>query len=372
MTRLGSGGLVQAISATPFRLTYAVGMSLSDGVRDTAEQILVTVTTSEGVTGHAECIPRPGIYGETLDGAVRIIERYIAPRIIGTRIGDVQLLAQKLGALKGNPAARSSVEIAVFDAFARTLSVPVHRLLGGYAESVRCSAILAYGEPDAVVAEARSLLEADGVRVFKLKVGGDPARDGATVVSLRAELGDDVIIYADANGRYTRQQAWAFLRVAREAQLWGLEEPTSADDLDGRRLLAQDPSALTIGDETCADPRAVTTEVSAGRSSAVSIKPARTAIVASNTIREYCGALGVPLVTGTQADSAIGAYVAAAFAASSHVTANAPAEVLFHRSFKQNPVHELPKISDGLMQLPERPGFGYEIDESAMKECMIR
>jgi len=368
----GSGATVEAITATPFRLTYTSAISLSDGVREAADQILVTVTTSDGVRGYGECIPRPGIYGETLETSVSILERYIAPRMVGTRISDIELLAQKLGALKGNPAARSSVEIAVFDAFARTLGVPAHHLLGGYASAVRCSAILGYAAPDVVVAEARALRDADGIRVFKLKVGGDPTRDANTASALRAELGDGAIIYADANGRYTRGEAAAFLRGAREAQLWGLEEPISANDLDGRHQLAGDPSALIIGDETCADLRAVTSEISVGRSTAVSIKPARTGIVGSGRIRGYCGALGVPLVIGTQADSAIGAHVAAAFASSSPFTASAPAEVLFHRAFEQNPVRDLPVVSEGLMQLPERPGFGYEIDPSVMKECMIR
>jgi len=367
-----SDATVQEITATPFRLTYASAVVLSDGVRETADQILVTVTTSDGVTGYGECIPRPGIYGETLETAVSIIEHYIAPRTLGTRITDIQLLAKKLGALKGNPSARSSVEVAVVDALARTLGVPAHRLLGGYADTVPCSAILAYAAPDAVVAEARSLRNADGVRIFKLKVGGDPARDGATAYALRTELGDDAVIYADANGRYTCQEAAQFLRLGLDAQLFGLEEPISGDALGGRRLLAQDPSALIIGDETCADPRAVIAEISAGRCTAVSVKPARTGIIASSRIREYCGALGAPLIIGTQADSAIGAYVAAAFAASSAFTATAPAEVLFHRAFEQNPVCELPKVSEGLMHLPECPGFGYEIDPSVMKECMIR
>src|SRR6201999_1407921 len=66
---------VAALAATPFRLRYASEISLSDGVRQSAEQLLVTVTTSDGVSGHAECIPRPGIYGETIESARRMIER---------------------------------------------------------------------------------------------------------------------------------------------------------------------------------------------------------------------------------------------------------------------------------------------------------
>jgi L-Ala-D/L-Glu epimerase / N-acetyl-D-glutamate racemase len=359
---------IATIATTPFRLRYATELSLSDGVRQSAEQLLVTVTTSDGVSGHAECIPRPGIYGETVETARAMVERYLAPKVIGTRVSDLQLLAGKLGALKANPAARSSIELATLDAFARTLELPAHRLLGGGADHVPCSAILAYGETEEVVAEARALRVRDGIRMFKLKVGANARRDAEIARALRSELGDDITLYADANGRYSVGDAVLFLRLTADCGLWGLEEPTPLADLSGRaRLVAAGPVPI-IGDESCDDPRRAAAELAAGRATAVSIKVARTGIVASTRIREHCAAMGTPVAIGTQADSAIGAYAAAAFAAASPSTAHGPAELLFFRGFAENPVRELPDIRGGSLTLSERPGFGFDIDEDALAE----
>jgi L-alanine-DL-glutamate epimerase-like enolase superfamily enzyme len=359
---------IAAVEATAFRLRYAAPISLSNGVRETAEQVLVTVTTSDGVIGHAECIPRAGIYGETPATACALIRGFLAPRAVGMRISDLQRLSWALGGLAANPAARSAVELATVDALARTLELPAYRLLGGFASRVPCAAILPFGEPGAVIEEAHGL-HAEGIHMFKLKVGRDAARDAALARSLRSELGDDATLYADANGGYSAQDAALFLRLTSDCRLWGLEEPTDASDLYGRARLAAGTPVPIVGDETCADPRSAAAELTSGRSTGVSIKIARTGIIASARIRELCASLGTPVAVGTQADSAIGAYAGAAFAAAAPSTANRPAELLFFRSFRRNPVCELPEIRNGSLELPDRPGFGFDIDHDALEAC---
>jgi L-alanine-DL-glutamate epimerase-like enolase superfamily enzyme len=351
---------IDSVSATPFALRYASAISLSDGIRQRADQVLVTVRTSEGILGHGECIPRPAIYGETVTTACEMIERVLAPRVVGLRVGDLGLLSSRLMTLRGNPAARSSIEIAVFDAWAKSLRVPAHRLLGGAAEH------------EDVVAHARTLHDRYGVTTFKLKVGANPVDDAKLVGALRGALGELALLYADANGRYTAAEAARFARLAADYGLWGLEEPTDSDDLIGRSRLVGAASIPIIGDETCDQPRAVAAELAAGRCSAVSVKLARTGISSSVRIREHCGAVGAPLVIGTQADSAIGAYASAAFAAASPLTASGPAEVLFFQEFADNPVRELPEIRDGCLWLSDRPGFGCEIDDDLLKESTNR
>jgi L-Ala-D/L-Glu epimerase len=370
---LGDGdATIDSVSATPFALRYASAISLSDGIRQRADQVLVTVRTNQGILGHGECIPRPAIYGETVTTACEMIERVLAPRVVGLRVGDLSSLTSRLMTLRGNPAARSSIEIAVFDAWAKSLRVPAHRLLGGAADHVPCCAILPYGEHEAVVAHARTLRDRYGVTTFKLKVGANPVDDAQLVGALRGALGELALLYADANGRYTAAEAARFARLAADYGLWGLEEPTDTDDLIGRSRLVVAASIPIIGDETCDQPRAVAAELAAGRCSAVSVKLARTGISSSVRIREHCGAVGAPLVIGTQADSAIGAYASAAFAAASPLTAGGPAEVLFFQEFADNPVRELPEIRDGCLWLSDRPGFGCEIDDDLLKENTTR
>jgi L-Ala-D/L-Glu epimerase / N-acetyl-D-glutamate racemase len=361
---------IAAVRATPFRLRYATPIVLSDGIRESAEHLLVQVTSSEGVVGSAECIPRPAIYGETLDGARAMIETVLAPRVLGLRLGEPQRIAAVLSGVKGNPAARSSIEVAAFDAFAQTLGVPAYQLLGGAARSVPCAAILPGGDDQ--IARARAFHDELGVAVFKLKVGGDVDRDARLVAALRAELGPSVTLYADANGRYSAMDAARFVALCAGDGLWGLEEPTAAADVLGRARLAATNGTRIVGDESCVDVSAVAQEVLAGRLSGVSIKLARTGLIGSGRIREFCAAAGIAAIVGTQADSAIGAFASAAFAAAAPSTCDGPAELMFFREFVDTPVDVAPDIHDGRMWLSDRPGFGFAIDRQALAGCAVK
>jgi L-alanine-DL-glutamate epimerase-like enolase superfamily enzyme len=70
-----------------------------------------------------------------------------------------------------------------------------------------------------------------------MKVGRDPDADERRVGVARAAIGDDVLLFVDANGAYARKQA---LRIAADFAAAGVtwfEEPVSSDDLPGLRLL---------------------------------------------------------------------------------------------------------------------------------------
>ena len=353
---------IVSVAATRFRLPFGLPVALSTGVRKHAEHVLVSVITDDGVTGHAECIPRPAIYGETPETAALMIEHVLGPAVVGIDISDTQLAHARLAGLVGNPSARSSVELAAFDALGKTLALPAHRLLGGFTRQVRCCPVLGYGTPERVVAEAVEFHERYGSDTVKFKIGADLSQDIAVTKALRTELGEQVTLYADANGRYSVAEAAAFVDATSDCRLRWLEEPLPATDLTGRRRIAERSAVPILGDESCADPHAVAVEVLAGRSSAISIKPARTGIVASGAIRDFCGSLGIPVLIGTQGDSAIGAMTAAALAAAHPALAAEAAEIMFFLDFADSLLSELPSIVQGQFTLPDAPGFGFAID----------
>jgi L-alanine-DL-glutamate epimerase-like enolase superfamily enzyme len=320
------------------------------------------VTTEDGVIGYAECIPRPGIYGETVEAAPVVIEQVLAPLVVGQSVFDSRAIHTQLAKLVANPSARSAVELAAFDALSRTLEVPANRLLGGFAQEVWCCPVLGYGAPGAVVDEAQAAAERYGVRTLKFKIGPNLRQDIAVAVALRGALGESVRLYADANGRYSAAEATAFAHATRDLRLRWLEEPMAASDLLGRKRVAELSPTPVLGDESCGDPRSAAVELLDGRSGAVSIKIARTGIVASSQVRDFCRSVGAGVVIGTQGDSAIGAFTAAAFAAADPSTCVEAAEIMFFLDLGATLTTEQPQISNGRFVLGDTPGFGFEID----------
>jgi L-alanine-DL-glutamate epimerase-like enolase superfamily enzyme len=145
--------------------------------------------------------------------------------------------------------ALSAVDVALHDLRARALDAPASRLLGGMRDSVQvygsggfCSYSL-----DRLLPPARDWVE-QGIRAVKLKTSRHPEEDPARLDAVREAIGDDVGLFADANGALSRKQAlhWA----GRMAAGWGVswfEEPVSSDDLDGLALLqGRAPAGMDI------------------------------------------------------------------------------------------------------------------------------
>jgi L-alanine-DL-glutamate epimerase-like enolase superfamily enzyme len=360
-----SGSTIESISVTPFTIPLAHEVRFATGLLTHAEHLLVRVRTSDGVVGVAEAIPRPMIYGETAVSIAHVIERLIAPEARSLDVLDSQALAHRFRHLAGNPTARGAVELAMFDAAGKTLGVSCHRLLGGYAPAARCTAILGAGQVDEVVAEAAALRDTHGIASFKVKVGMAPARDVELVGRLRGEH-PDALIYVDANHGYSPADALSFLTACREQRLAWIEEPCPAEDVLGRERIAATAGIPVLGDESCTTTREVATEVLGGRCTAISIKLARTGILASTRIREFCAASGTLVLVGSQGDSGIGTYTSAAFAAATPATADNPAELAYFLNLKGDLLTEPPVIKDGMLTVPAGPGFGFDIDEDTL------
>lgn len=185
-------------------------------------------------------------YGAAQCGAV--VTNTLAPLVIGQSaldIGgrfDAMVKAVRNSGRQGAIGyAISAVDIALWDLKARLLDLPLHRLLGAVRDTVPI-----YGSGGfTTYSEARLEEQLGGwahdqqVPRVKIKIGEswgtNPARDLARLGQARRIIGDDVELFADANGGYTRKQAIRIAHSAAEVNLRWFEEPVSSDDLAGLR-----------------------------------------------------------------------------------------------------------------------------------------
>jgi L-alanine-DL-glutamate epimerase-like enolase superfamily enzyme len=132
----------------------------------------------------------------------------------------------------------SAVDAALWDLKARLLGLPLVRLLGAVRESVPVYG--SGGFTSYTLAELRAQLGGwsdEGMRMVKMKSGRDPGADLARVAAAREAIAPAVELFVDANGAYRRKQALAFAESFAGLGVRWFEEPVSADDLDGLRLL---------------------------------------------------------------------------------------------------------------------------------------
>jgi L-alanine-DL-glutamate epimerase-like enolase superfamily enzyme len=136
----------------------------------------------------------------------------------------------------------SAVDIALHDLRARRLGLSLWRMLGGYDPSVPCYA----GGIDLEFPLNALLKQTDdnlarGFRAIKMKVGrARLSEDRDRVRAMRAHLGDDFPLMADANMRWTVDQAIAAARAFQDSNLTWLEEPTIPDDVAGHARIVRE------------------------------------------------------------------------------------------------------------------------------------
>ena len=132
----------------------------------------------------------------------------------------------------------SAVDIALWDLKARLLDLPLDRLLGAVTDAVPL-----YGSGGFTTYDDHQLrdqLESwvgdEGMEQVKIKIGQDrgtaEARDLARLSQARRIIGDEVRLFADANGAYGPKQAIRIAQRAAEHGLVWFEEPVSSHHLE--------------------------------------------------------------------------------------------------------------------------------------------
>jgi L-alanine-DL-glutamate epimerase-like enolase superfamily enzyme len=212
----------------------------SDG---TFEWDATTVAVAEVAAGGARGLG----FSYTGEAAARVIERRLAPRVIGRDALDVpaawaaMVAAVRNVGLPGIAAtAISAVDIALWDLKARLLDLPLVRLLGAARGSVPVYGSGGFTSYDTAALREQVTAWADaGIDQVKIKVGRTPRDDVVRVRAARSAVGPDIGLFVDANGAYAAKQA---LSLAQEFAHYGVswfEEPVPSDDLEGLCLLRE-------------------------------------------------------------------------------------------------------------------------------------
>ncbi|SDX78296.1 dipeptide epimerase [Halopenitus persicus] len=219
--------------------------------RDTqthAENVIVRITDDGGMTGIGGAAPAPH-YGDTPETVEAVLPDLLA---VVEEVGDPHALAEietrMAETVRGNPAARTAVSIALHDLAARRLGVPLHRLWGIDPEAApRTSYTIGLDTADRVREKTEAAVEA-GYPILKIKLGTD--RDRELIEAVRSAA-PEATIRVDAN------EAWSPSETVRKSEWLAeygvefIEQPVPAENVEGLRV-AYERSALPIAaDESC-------------------------------------------------------------------------------------------------------------------------
>ena len=125
---------------------------------DKVENVFLSITLSNGITGIGSCNPSEPVVGESLDAAYAKAQEsseWLKGQDI-TRFQD--LLRENLKRHPANPGARATIDVALHDAFCRHLGVSVLDFLGRRVEALPTSVTIGIKNVEDTVEEGREFV----------------------------------------------------------------------------------------------------------------------------------------------------------------------------------------------------------------------
>jgi L-alanine-DL-glutamate epimerase-like enolase superfamily enzyme len=336
----------------------------SKGSHDKSDFLLIRVTTSNGVVGYGEVSATPLWSGEDGSTADHLVRNVLRPVLVGKPITPVGALESTVDAvLAGNPFTKAGVAMALWDAYARLLDVPLVEALGGpYRTEVPIK--LSLSGDDSHLARVHAAASAAGFRAFKVKVGLGVAGDVARMARARELAGPDAFLGMDANGGWTRAEARRAIRLLAPYGPAFVEQPVAAADLDGMAELRSEGFPI-VADESVFGMADLVRLVQAKAADVVSVYvgkaggPGR-AVELGRT----AAAFGLGTLLGSNGELGLGAaaqlHVACALP---ELSTEFPSDIIGAHYYADDILAE-PLDSDGrFARLPDAPGLGVRLHE---------
>ncbi|MGD9958291.1 enolase C-terminal domain-like protein [Nocardioides sp.] len=255
-----------------------------------------------------------------------------------------------------------TVDVALWDLYAKSLNEPLYKVLGAVRDKVPVYASsMEHPTIEDFVREALHYKDI-GYQGYKLHVWGDAKRDPALCTAVREAVGDDFPLMVDVAGNYSQIEALKVGRVLEKLDYLWFEEPLREYDLHGQRMLADKLDIPICGLEIApgamiSAPEYITTRAVDIVRGDVSFKGGVGPLKKMAGLAE---SFGMDIEVHTNASTLIDA-------ANLHVIASIPNTTYFEQLvpeqlFTLGGVEKIHIDDEGFAHVPAGPGIGAQID----------
>ena len=296
----------------------------------------------------------------------------LLPAVVGADsqriVALMQRLAKGIHALSPgciSSTALAAIDVALWDLAGRRTGTPLWLLLGGAQRRVRLynTHVGWLNRPlDEMVDLSQRAVARDGFTALKLKVGKpDPEEDAERVAKVREAVGPSVTLMIDANQSWTADQAVARMRRLERFDLYWVEEPLEATDLDGFVRLGRHTPVARAGGESLYSPAAFHAAIHRGALDILQPDIARVGGI-SNAVAVCHAAAAANLPVAPHVSPELSVSVACAV----------PNGVFVEYIPQMEPILERPvERHDGFALPPDAPGHGIAFDPDALSAFTV-
>ncbi len=327
--------------------------------RATSSPTVLVELHAGDVVGYGEATPVKYVTGEDVTTVVNDIAA-AADALEGANLSEYRLSSKKLAeVLPYGKSARAGIEMAILDAFCKTLGIPLYTHLGGAPLRIETDVTIPICDPEHA-RERAAELSAKGFKMFKVKVGKDEEEDTARVLAVR-EGAPRCSFNIDCNQGFAPSQAVNFTRKLTEKgiRISLIEQPVEAFDLEGMRYVTENAGVPVFADEAAQTPADVLEIARYKAATGVNVKIMKAGMVGALEIKSICRAAGLSLMFGCMLESKIGQSAAV------HIGCGTGAFSVFDLDsdllLASQPVTGGVERRGPVLKVSNRPGLGCEI-----------
>jgi len=342
----------------------------TSGSRETHQTRVIARVESEGAVGWGESVAPelPWYSGETPKTVWYALDEIIIPALLAADLHQPEDTERILAWIREHRMAKATLEMAIWDLFAKRDGRSLSKLLGGTRDRILCGvAIGIQPSIEDLLATIRRELSAGYQRV-KVKI--KPGWDGSVAEAIRDAF-PDLPFMLDANSAYTLADAPLFKRIDAFAPTM-IEQPLAHDDLVDHATLQRQIATPICLDESIHTSEDARKAIEIGATKVINIKAGRVGGLASaKRVHDECAARDTPVWCGGMLEMGIGrahnVHLASLpnFRIPGDVSASA-------RYFETEIIGEPFTVEkNGTMKVPTKPGIGVTVLEDVIRRIAL-
>ena len=358
--------IIEKVELHPIRIPYPRAMQWASLKEDAASYMLLKLTTKDGLVGVGEGTVKTTWTSATHRSLSTVFEELFTPLLIGLDIDDEQALS-RVFRFKEHSLAKAMIDIAIWDLRAQIAGKPLWSMWNGSRDAA-VSWVVTRQPPKNMAQESENIVNTYGIRTLKVKGGQGVATDLAALDDIRSAVGDDVVIYVDANRDYTVEETPDYVARVAERGAVMVEDPCPLmPNRDFVKLQEKCPIPILV-DGDCRNLTQTKLFVE-HRAKAFNLKLQKACGYTENwQITKAAAERDCAVNIGLFGESSMGSLAALQLSSSLPTRDHGlPAEVTMFLLLPDEYVQEPLKVQGGRIRLPDTPAMSDYVDWAKVK-----
>lgn len=332
----------------------------SFGTFQTKDFILVEAIDVDGISGWGESVAfhSPWYSEETFKTNWHMLEDYLLSLTFESPIEHPDELNDRFAFIRKNNMAKSAIEGAVWDLYAKKKRLPLSLALGGEKKQIEVGISIGIQKRIDDLLHLIDGYAGEGYRRMKVKI--KPGWDVAVMAAIRKRF-PDIRLMADANSAYTLADI-DLLKELDQFNLMMIEQPLASDDIiDHAKLQAAVKTPICL-DESIHSAEDTRKAIELGSCQIINIKIGRVGgLTESVKIHNLCRDNNIEVWCGGMLESGVGRAHNIAITTLDNFTM--PGDTAASsRYWERDIIDPEVTVKDGLITVPDKPGIGYEVN----------